>query len=73
MISNALKFTNTGGQISVHGKLIKRIEDLTYGSLLPKIHWINKFEYLFIGVVECMAAGLVTVAHNSAGPKMDSK
>lgn len=28
-------------------------------------------EHFGIGVVECMAAGLVTVAHNSAGPKMD--
>lgn len=28
-------------------------------------------EHFGIGVVECMAAGLVTIAHNSAGPKMD--
>ncbi|GAU98797.1 hypothetical protein RvY_09892-2 [Ramazzottius varieornatus] len=28
-------------------------------------------EHFGIGVVECMAAGLVTVAHNSGGPKAD--
>lgn len=28
-------------------------------------------EHFGIGVVECMAAGLITIAHNSAGPKMD--
>lgn len=28
-------------------------------------------EHFGIGVVECMASGLVTIAHNSAGPKMD--
>ncbi len=28
-------------------------------------------EHFGIGVVECMAAGLVMVAHASAGPKMD--
>ncbi|XP_028402331.1 GDP-Man:Man(3)GlcNAc(2)-PP-Dol alpha-1,2-mannosyltransferase-like [Dendronephthya gigantea] len=28
-------------------------------------------EHFGIGVVECMAAGVVTLAHNSGGPKMD--
>jgi alpha-1,2-mannosyltransferase len=28
-------------------------------------------EHFGIGVVEMLAAGLVTVAHDSAGPKMD--
>jgi len=28
-------------------------------------------EHFGIGVVECMAAGLIMLAHNSAGPKMD--
>lgn len=28
-------------------------------------------EHFGIGVVECMASGLITIAHNSAGPKMD--
>lgn len=28
-------------------------------------------EHFGIGVVECMAAGLVTIAHNSGGPKAD--
>ena len=28
-------------------------------------------EHFGIGVVECMAAGTVMLAHNSAGPKMD--
>ena len=28
-------------------------------------------EHFGIGVVECMAAGTVMIAHNSAGPKMD--
>ena len=27
--------------------------------------------YLFQGIVECMAAGLIMVAHNSGGPAMD--
>lgn len=28
-------------------------------------------EHFGIGVVECMAAGLITIAHNSGGPKLD--
>ena len=27
--------------------------------------------FLFLGVVECMAAGTITLAHNSGGPKED--
>jgi len=30
-----------------------------------------KNEHFGIGIVEMMAAGLITVAHNSGGPKMD--
>jgi len=30
-----------------------------------------KDEHFGISVVEMMAAGLITIAHNSAGPKMD--
>lgn len=26
---------------------------------------------IFLGIVECMAAGLIVVAHNSGGPRMD--
>lgn len=28
-------------------------------------------EHFGIGVVECMASGLITIAHDSAGPKLD--
>jgi len=28
-------------------------------------------EHFGIGIVECMSAGLITIAHNSGGPKMD--
>jgi alpha-1,2-mannosyltransferase len=34
------------------------------------IHTMNK-EHFGIGIVECMAAGLVMLAHNSGGPQMD--
>ena len=30
-----------------------------------------KYEHFGIAVVELMAAGIITVAHKSAGPKMD--
>jgi alpha-1,2-mannosyltransferase len=30
-----------------------------------------KYEHFGISIVEMMAAGLVTIAHDSAGPKLD--
>jgi len=30
-----------------------------------------KFEHFGISIVEMMAAGIITIAHNSAGPKQD--
>ena len=56
MISNALKFTNTGGQISVHGKLIKRIEDLTFND-----------EDIFIKIVEKSKFGVVQIIFEDTG------
>ena len=56
MISNALKFTNTGGQISVHGKLIKRIEDLTFTD-----------EDIFIKIVEKSKFGVVQIIVEDTG------
>ena len=56
MISNALKFTNTGGQISVHGKLIKRIEDLTFND-----------EDVFIKIVEKSKFGVVQIIVEDTG------
>ena len=56
MISNALKFTNTGGQISVHGKLIKRIEDLTFND-----------EDVFIKIIEKSKFGVVQIIVEDTG------
>jgi signal transduction histidine kinase len=56
LISNALKFTNTGGQISVHGKLIKRIEDLTFND-----------EDIFIKIVEKSKFGVVQIIVEDTG------
>jgi signal transduction histidine kinase len=56
LISNALKFTNTGGQISVHGKLIKRIEDLTFND-----------EDIFIKIVEKSKFGVVQIIFEDTG------
>ena len=56
MISNALKFTNTGGQISVHGKLIKRIEDLTFND-----------EDIFVKIVEKSKFGVVQIIVEDKG------
>ena len=56
MISNALKFTNTGGQISVHGKLIKRIEDLTFND-----------EDIFVKIVEKSKFGVVQIIVEDTG------
>lgn len=61
-------------------KILKQVEfclNVPYEKLLEKlaqstvgIHTM-KDEHFGIGVVEFMAGGLVTLAHNSAGPKMD--
>ncbi|EDV24914.1 uncharacterized protein TRIADDRAFT_50291 [Trichoplax adhaerens] len=46
-------------------KLQERLSNATIG-----LHTMWN-EHFGIGVVECMAAGAVTLAHNSGGPKMD--
>ncbi len=56
LISNALKFTNTGGHISVHGKLIKRIEDLTFAD-----------EEKFVEIVENSKFGVVQIIVEDTG------
>lgn len=35
------------------------------------MYFIDLHPFLHPGVVECMAAGTVIIAHNSGGPKMD--
>lgn len=33
--------------------------------------WVFTFHLSFVGVVECMAAGTIMIAHNTGGPKLD--